>query len=44
MFTVNHKNTRTKLNYNEVRMTPECRSGVFTLNFEHISHLVPVLL
>ena len=35
MFKVNNKNTIT---------TPECRSGVFIVNFEHISHLFLVFL
>ena len=35
MFKVNNKDTRT---------TPWGRSGVFLVNFEHISHLVLVVL
>ena len=50
MFNVNNRNTRTRC---EIFLkltikTPErrhwCRSGVFIVNFEHISHLVLVLL
>ena len=33
-----------KLNYKETRTASECWPGVFNVNFEHNSHLVPVLL
>ena len=47
---VNNRNTRARCQiYSKLTIkTPErrhwCRSGVFIVNFEHISHLVPVFL
>ena len=38
---VNNRNTRTRC---EIRCDAKRRSGVFIVNFEHISHLVPVFL
>ena len=50
MFTANNRNTRTKCEIHS-KLTikiPElqgwCRSGVFIVNFEHISHLALVFL
>ena len=49
MFKVNNRNTRTncKIYSNLTIKTPErrqqCRSGVFIVKFEHISHFVPLL-
>ena len=40
MFKVNNRNTGTRCKMCHHR----CRSGVFTVNFEHISHFVPVFL
>ena len=50
MFKVNNKNPRTSYEiYSKLTIkTPEqrqwCRSGVFIVNFEHNSRLVPVFL
>ena len=50
MFKVNNKNARTSYEiYSKLTIkTPElrqwCRSGVFIVNFEHNSRLVPVFL
>ena len=50
MLKVNNKNTRTtrevssKLTVKTSERRQWCRSGVFTVNFEHISHLVLVIL
>ena len=47
---VNNKNTRTRCEISSklTIKTPErrlwCRSGVFIINFEHISQLVPLFL
>ena len=47
---VNNRKTRAtcEVNNKDTRMTPErrqgCRSGVFTVNFEHISHLALLFL
>ena len=49
LFKVNNRNTRTRCEIcSKLTNTPERRqwrrSGVFIVNFEHISHLVLVLL
>ena len=50
MFKLNNKNARTrceicsKLTIKTPKRRSWCRSGVFTVNFEHISHLVLVFL
>ena len=46
MFKVNNRNTRARYEICSklTIKTPERRSGVFIVNFEHISHLVPVFL
>ena len=47
LFKVNNRNTRTrcaicsKLTIKTSERRQYCRSGVFIVNFEHISHLVP---
>ena len=50
MFKVNNRNTRIKfeicpnLKIKTIKQRQWCRSGVFIVNFEHISHLVLVFL
>ena len=47
LFRVNNKNTRERCEIcskSAIKTSEQCLSGVFTVNFEYLSHLVLVLL